>query len=306
MLLAAGLPLPRTVFGHGWLLVGGEKMSKSKLTAIPASEITDVFGSDAFRYYFLRGDPVRPGRVVLLGGHGGALQVRAVRPVRQPGVAADLDGRAIPRRRAAAGRRRAGARAGAGPGRRRRRTPRSTGSTCRARSSRPSTSSGWSTSTWPSRSRGRPPRTRTARPTSTACSTRRPRRCAPSPCCSTRSCPSRPTLLWAALGAEPTLGTLAAQRIQDAGTWGQLPGGASVQTLAPLFPRIETRRVRRRGVSAGWPPAPGPAADRGGRRPLPPRHPGGDPRRGGRGAQPRPGARRGRGGQRPARRTGRL
>lgn len=54
MLMAAGLEVPRTVFGHGWLLVGGEKMSKSKLTGIAPSEITEVFGSDAFRYYFLR------------------------------------------------------------------------------------------------------------------------------------------------------------------------------------------------------------------------------------------------------------
>jgi methionyl-tRNA synthetase len=54
MLLAAGLPLPKTVFAHGWLLVGGEKMSKSKLTGIAPAQITDVFGSDAFRYYFLR------------------------------------------------------------------------------------------------------------------------------------------------------------------------------------------------------------------------------------------------------------
>ena len=54
MLMAAGLPLPKQVFAHGWLLVGGEKMSKSKLTGIPPSEIIDHFGSDAFRYYFLR------------------------------------------------------------------------------------------------------------------------------------------------------------------------------------------------------------------------------------------------------------
>ena len=53
MLMAAGLEVPRTVFGHGWLLVGGEKMSKSKLTGIAPNQITDVFGSDAFRYYFL-------------------------------------------------------------------------------------------------------------------------------------------------------------------------------------------------------------------------------------------------------------
>ncbi|MFN8125504.1 MAG: methionine--tRNA ligase [Candidatus Nanopelagicales bacterium] len=54
MLMAAGLPLPAKVFAHGWLLVGGEKMSKSKLTGIAPEQITDTFGSDAFRYYFLR------------------------------------------------------------------------------------------------------------------------------------------------------------------------------------------------------------------------------------------------------------
>ena len=52
MLLAAGLPVPRTVFAHGWLLVGGQKMSKSKVTAIAPEVVTDVFGSDAYRYYF--------------------------------------------------------------------------------------------------------------------------------------------------------------------------------------------------------------------------------------------------------------
>jgi methionyl-tRNA synthetase len=57
MLLAAGLPLPRQVFAHGWLLVGGEKMSKTKLTGIAPSAIVDHFGSDAFRYYFLRAIP---------------------------------------------------------------------------------------------------------------------------------------------------------------------------------------------------------------------------------------------------------
>ena len=54
MLMAAGLEPPRKVFAHGWLLVGGEKMSKSKLTGIAPSQIIDTFGSDAFRYYFLR------------------------------------------------------------------------------------------------------------------------------------------------------------------------------------------------------------------------------------------------------------
>ncbi|WP_404433749.1 methionine--tRNA ligase [Microbacterium lacus] len=53
MLMAAGVDVPRGVYAHGWLLVGGEKMSKSKLTGIAPTEITDVFGSDAYRYYFL-------------------------------------------------------------------------------------------------------------------------------------------------------------------------------------------------------------------------------------------------------------
>ena len=54
MLMAAGLPLPKRVFAHGWLLVGGQKMSKSKLNGIRPDELVEVFGSDAYRYYFAR------------------------------------------------------------------------------------------------------------------------------------------------------------------------------------------------------------------------------------------------------------
>jgi methionyl-tRNA synthetase len=54
MLMAANLPLPKCVYAHGWLLVGGEKMSKSKLTGISPQSIIDIVGSDAFRYYFMR------------------------------------------------------------------------------------------------------------------------------------------------------------------------------------------------------------------------------------------------------------
>lgn len=53
MLMAADIRPPQQIFGHGWLLVGGEKMSKSKLTGIAPNQITDIFGSDAFRYYFM-------------------------------------------------------------------------------------------------------------------------------------------------------------------------------------------------------------------------------------------------------------
>lgn len=54
MLMAAGIDVPHKVFAHGWLLVGGEKMSKSRATAIHPSQIVDTFGSDAYRYYFMR------------------------------------------------------------------------------------------------------------------------------------------------------------------------------------------------------------------------------------------------------------
>jgi methionyl-tRNA synthetase len=54
MLMAAGLPLPRQVFAHGWLTVEGEKMSKSKGNVVSPHELIDEFGVDAYRYYFLR------------------------------------------------------------------------------------------------------------------------------------------------------------------------------------------------------------------------------------------------------------
>lgn len=54
MLMALDLPLPKTVFAHGFLLVKGEKMSKSRLNSISPHELIDHFGSDAYRYYFMR------------------------------------------------------------------------------------------------------------------------------------------------------------------------------------------------------------------------------------------------------------
>ncbi len=53
LLMALDLPVPRGIYAHGWLLVEGEKMSKSKGTGIAPAQIIDVFGSDAYRYYFL-------------------------------------------------------------------------------------------------------------------------------------------------------------------------------------------------------------------------------------------------------------
>lgn len=54
MLHAAGIEPPRLVFAHGYLLVGGEKMSKTKLTGIHPDDLIATFGVDGFRYYFMR------------------------------------------------------------------------------------------------------------------------------------------------------------------------------------------------------------------------------------------------------------
>ncbi len=61
ILMALGEPLPKQIYGHGWLLIGGEKLSKSKENARP--ELTDPYelvkryGADAVRYYLLREIP---------------------------------------------------------------------------------------------------------------------------------------------------------------------------------------------------------------------------------------------------------
>ena len=54
MLMAVGLEPPRCTAAHGWLLVGGEKMSKTALNQIAPSTLVDDFGADAVRYHFLR------------------------------------------------------------------------------------------------------------------------------------------------------------------------------------------------------------------------------------------------------------
>jgi len=57
MLMALGEPLPKQVFGHGWLLVDGGKMSKSKGNVVDPVVLVDHFGVDAVRYYLLREIP---------------------------------------------------------------------------------------------------------------------------------------------------------------------------------------------------------------------------------------------------------
>lgn len=56
-LMALDLPLPKKVFGHPWLLIGDDKMSKSKGNVIYAEDLVDAFGVDAVRYYCLHEMP---------------------------------------------------------------------------------------------------------------------------------------------------------------------------------------------------------------------------------------------------------
>ena len=53
-LMAAKLQLPKRVYGHGWILSGDEKMSKSKGNILDPLEIIDVYGLDTLRYYLLK------------------------------------------------------------------------------------------------------------------------------------------------------------------------------------------------------------------------------------------------------------
>jgi methionyl-tRNA synthetase len=54
MLMAAGVDPPEQVWAHGYLTVGGKKMSKTNLTGIHPFELLDRFGVDSYRWYFLR------------------------------------------------------------------------------------------------------------------------------------------------------------------------------------------------------------------------------------------------------------
>ncbi len=57
ILMALGEPLPKQIFGHPWLLSGGDKMSKSKGNVLYADDLVKHFGVDAIRYYLLREMP---------------------------------------------------------------------------------------------------------------------------------------------------------------------------------------------------------------------------------------------------------
>jgi methionyl-tRNA synthetase len=54
MLRAAGLCLPRAIFAHGWWVISGTKMSKSRGNVVKPLDLAEVYGVDAFRYFLMR------------------------------------------------------------------------------------------------------------------------------------------------------------------------------------------------------------------------------------------------------------
>ncbi|WP_294180781.1 methionine--tRNA ligase [uncultured Schumannella sp.] len=242
MLLAAGLPVPSRVFGHGWLLVGGEKMSKSKLTGIAPSQITDTFGADAFRYYFMSAisfgqdgsfsweDLSARYHAELANGFGN-LASRVVAMVGRyfegvlPAAGASTEAELAIQRTVAA----AALNADAAIERL------AIHEAIDAIWTIVDELNGYITEQEPwALSKDPAQRERLGTVLYTAAEGLRALAVLLHPVI-----PEATAKLWAALGAEPVLGVLEDQQIREAGSWGQLPEGAAIQALQALFPRIE-------------------------------------------------------------------
>lgn len=243
MLMAAGIEVPKQVFAHGWLLVGGEKMSKSKLTGIAPSEITETFGSDAFRYYFMSAisfgsdgsfsweDLASRYQAELANGFGNlASRVLAMNAkyfeqlVPTPGELAEAD--------AAIRELLASATAAADAHMQRLAVHEGIAAIWEIVDAL----NGYITEMEPwvlAKAEG--DRARLATVLYTATEGLRALAVLLSPVL-----PEATAKLWAALGADDAIGALPEQRLGAAGAWGQLPAGTPQRPLEALFPRIET------------------------------------------------------------------
>ena len=106
MLQAAGLPLPKGIFAHGWWTVGGTKMCKSLGNVVQPLDLAEMYGVDAFRYFLLR--EMTPGQDADFDAEraGRALQRRPGQQPGQPAPARDQHDRALLRGRRPRARRR--------------------------------------------------------------------------------------------------------------------------------------------------------------------------------------------------------
>ncbi|MDQ3276137.1 MAG: methionine--tRNA ligase [Actinomycetota bacterium] len=243
MLMAAGLPVPRQVFAHGWLLVGGEKMSKTKLTGISPDSIVEHFGSDAFRYYFLR---------AIAFGSDGSFSWEHMEAVYTAELANGL-GNLASRVTAMASRYVDGVLPRpAQPGDAERALQEALKDTVAAADEAVQrlafseaigaveafvgAVNGYVSEQQPwqvAKDDSTQARARLATILYTAAESLRAVAVLYHPVL-----PKATASLWAALGAEPQLGALAAQRLDEAGRWGQLQAGARLTKGAALFPRL--------------------------------------------------------------------
>ena len=98
LLMAAEIELPERVFVHGYLLMDGEKMTKSLGNVLDPFAVIERFGADALRFYLLRDVPFGQDGSVSTRRVRAALRERAGQRARQPREPHARDGRALPRR----------------------------------------------------------------------------------------------------------------------------------------------------------------------------------------------------------------
>jgi methionyl-tRNA synthetase len=243
MLMAAGQPVPHQVFAHGWLLVGGQKMSKSKANGIRPDEIVDTFGSDAYRYYFAR---------ALTFGSDGSISWEDI-SARYHAELANGFGNLASRVAAMIGKYFDGSLPGAGATTAAEQkvvdivaeSVRQADDAIEAVAPQDALTAIWrivdelngyltEQAPWKV-AKDDPDGDRLATILTTAAEGLRVLAVLLNPVM-----PKASAVLWDSLGAEPALGALAEQRIDGVAAWGQLPVGATVTKPSSLFPRIET------------------------------------------------------------------
>ena len=237
--MAAGVEPPTQVWAHGFLTVGGKKMSKTNLTGIHPFELIDHFGVDSYRYFFMR---------QIAWGADGDFSWEAMVDRHNADLANGLGNLASTGARDARDQLRRGRSRRLGRWARRPTCPPSPPrprvwptSTCsRSTSRRPSPRCGRSstarTRTSSRGSRGSSRRIRRTPTSSRASCTRAPRRCGSWRCLIQPLMPAAAQRLWDQLGLA---GEVADQRVPKAVVWGGLPVGTATHKGDALFPRLE-------------------------------------------------------------------
>ncbi|GAA4991685.1 methionyl-tRNA synthetase [Nonomuraea thailandensis] len=247
LLMANGLRLPGRVVANGWLLVGGEKMSKSNLTGISPRDITSHFGVDAFRWYLLR---------AIAYGQDGSFSWEDL-AARYTSELANDYGNLASRVAAMVGRYFDGVLPEATAGGAAEKAVHDSLARTVAQADRKigdevefqagiqaifdfvKQVNGYISEQEPwkvAKDDSPEGRARLATILYTAAESLRAVAVLLHP-----FMPESSQRLWESLGAEPALGPLAGQRVQDAGEWGGLPPGSTITKGAILFPRLEDR-----------------------------------------------------------------